>query len=99
MAEEYVSKAHFDEYAKRMDERFDHVIERADERFYSLEKRMEESFAHVNQRFDDMNRSVNQRFDSLEKRFDDLRTMLVIMYTPIALAVLGAAIKVLFFSK
>jgi hypothetical protein len=53
----------------------------------------------VNQRFDDMNRSVNQRFDSLEKRFDDLRTMLVIMYTPIALAILGAAIKVLFFSK
>ncbi len=62
-----------------------------DQRFESVDQR----FESVNQRFE----SVNQHFANLEKRFDDLRTMLVVMYTPIALAILGAAVKILFFSK
>ena len=49
----------------------------------------------VNQRFDDMPR----RFDSLEKRFDDLRTLMVVMYTPLAIAILGALVKWLFFTN
>ena len=53
----------------------------------------------VNQRFDDMSRSMNQRFDSLEKRFDDLRTLMVVMYTPLAVALLGALVKWFFFSN
>ena len=53
----------------------------------------------VNRRFDDMNRSMNQRFDSLEKRFDDLRTLMVVMYTPLAIALLGALVKWFFFSN
>ena len=69
-----------------------------DQRFESVAQRFEsvdQRFESIAQRFE----SVNQHFANLEKRFDDLRTMLVVMYTPIALAILGAVVKILFFSK
>jgi len=76
MADEFVRKEHFDEYALRMDERFAHLEDTMNQRFLSLEKRMdldaahtEKNFAHVNQRFDD----VNKRFDDMNQRFNDLK--------------------------
>ena len=103
MAEEFVSKEHFDEYARRMDERFDHVVERSDERFYSLEKRMEEGFAHVGQRFDDMKESFNHRFDGLERRMDQLhadmlqmRNWLVWLFGLVVFGFIGSIVLILF---
>ena len=84
MAEEFVRKEHFDEFAKRMDERFDHANELAEQRHASINQRLadaeksrEENLVHISQRFDDLNQrfddlkeSINQRFDSLEKHMD-----------------------------
>ena len=103
MADEYVSKEHFDEYSRRMDERFDHVVERSDERFYSLEKRMEEGFAHTGQRFDDMKESFNRRFDGLERRMDQLhadmlqmRNWLVWLFGLVVFGFIGSIVLILF---
>ena len=103
MADEYVSKEHFDEYARRMDERFDHVVERSDERFYSLEKRMEEGFAHTGQRFDDLKENFNHRFDGLERRMDQLhadmlqmRNWLVWLFGLVVFGFIGSIVLILF---
>ena len=93
MAEEFVRKEHFEEFALRMDERFLGVEKRMEQGFAHAAKERAQNFIHLNQRFDDMSRGVNQRFDSLEKRFDDLRTLMVVMYTPLAIAILGAVVK------
>lgn len=76
MADEFVRKEHFDEYALRVDERFTHLEDTMNQRFLSLEKRMdldaahlEKNFAHVNQRLND----VNQRFDDMKEVVNDLR--------------------------
>ena len=86
MAEEYVRKEHFDEFAKRVDERFDHANVLAEQRYDSLNQRLadaekarEQNLIHISQRFDDMNQrfddmkeGVNQRFDSLERHMDQI---------------------------
>ena len=86
MAEEFVRKEHFDEFAKRMDERFDHANELAEQRHDSINRRLadaekarEENLVHISQRFDDLNQrfddlkdGVGQRFDSLERRMDQI---------------------------
>lgn len=97
MAEEFVRKEHFDEYALRIDERFLGLEKQMEQGFAHAEKQREQNFVHLNQRFDDMTQSVNRRFDSLENRFDDLRTLMVVMYTPLAIAMLGALVKWIFF--
>ena len=93
MADEFVRKEHFDEYVQRVDERFAGIEIRMEQGFAHAAKEREQNFLHLNQRIDDLNRSINQRFD-------DLRGMLIIMYTPLALAivgaVVGAAVKYLF---
>lgn len=99
----------FDHASELTDQRFASVNQRLadaekarEQNYVHLNERFDDMNRSVNQRFDDVNRSVNQRFDSLEKRFDDLRTLMLIMYTPIAIALLGifgAAVKVIFFSK
>ena len=40
MAEEFVRKEHFDEFARRMDERFDHANELAGQRHDSINQRL-----------------------------------------------------------
>ena len=79
---------------KRMEEGFAHVNQLADQRYDSINQR----FADAEKARDQNMVHVNQRFDSLEKRFDDLRTLIVVMYTPIAIAILGAVVKWFFFS-
>ena len=114
MAEEqYVRMGQFSEFMKRVDERFDHVNELADQRFDSinqrfldLEKRMEQGFFHAEKAREQNFVYLNQRLDDVSKRFDDvqaeirsLRTLIVALYTPIILGVLGAVLKYLFFSS
>lgn len=84
MAEEFVRKGHFDEFAKRMDDRFDHANALAEQRHASINQRLadaekarQENLVHIGQRFDDLNQrfddlkeGINQRFDSLERRMD-----------------------------
>ena len=109
MADEHVRTEQFGEFVKRMDQCFQHVNELADQRFDSmnqrildLEKRMEQGFVHVEQRFE----QVEQRFEQVDKRFDSvqveirsLRSLMVALYAPIALGIVGVVIKYLFFSN
>ena len=106
MAEEFVRMEHFEEFSRRVDERILGVEKRMEQGFAHAEKAREQNLVHINQRFADAEKArdqnlvhVNQRFDSLEKRFDDLRTLIVVMYTPIAIAILAAVVKWFFFSN
>ena len=62
MAEEFVRKEHFDEFALRMDERF-----------LGIEKRMEQGFAHTQKSRERNIVHVNRRFDSIERSLSDIR--------------------------
>ena len=112
MADEHVRTGEFSEFVKRMDERFDHAsklvgqrFNAVDQRFLDLEKRMdqgfehaekarEQNFIHLNQRHDDLNR----RFDGMQAEIRSLRTMMLALYGPVVVALLGAVGKYLFFS-
>ena len=83
MAEEFVRKEHFNEFARRMDERFDHANALAEQRHDSINRRLadaekarEQNLVHVTQRFDDLKEGIDQRFDDLKEginqRFDGL---------------------------
>lgn len=110
MAEEFVRKEHFDEFAKRMDERFDHANALAEQRHDSIsqqladaEKAREENLIHIGQRFDDMKEGVNQRFDSLERHMDqihaDMRQMrgwLIWLFGLVVFGFLGSIVLILF---
>ena len=83
MPEEFVRKEHFDEFAKRMDERFDHANELAEQRHASINRRLadaekarEQNLVHITQRFDDLKEGVDQRFvdlkEGINQRFDSL---------------------------
>jgi len=95
MAEEFVSTAQFDQFVKRMEDGFAHVNQLADQRYDSINQRLADADKAREQNLV----YVNQRFDSLEKRFDDMRTLIVVMYTPVAIAVLGGVVKWFFFSN
>ena len=69
MADELVRKEHFDEYARRVDERFLGVKKGMERGFAYAEKAREQDFVHINQRFDDMNR----RSADLKEVVNDLR--------------------------
>ena len=73
------------------------------QRFDDMNHRFDDMNRSVNQRFDDMNRSMKQGFDNLEKRFDDLRKIVLIMLTALVgatvVSVVGAAVKYIFFSS
>ena len=99
MAEEFVRKEHFEEFALRMDERFLGVEKQMGQGFAHAEKAREQNLVHVNQRFDDMNRNMNQRFDGLEKRLDDLWKLQIVMLGGILAAAIAAVVKVFFFSN
>ena len=98
MAEEFVRREHFEEFARRMDERFLGVEKRMEQGFSHAEKAREQNFVHLNQRFDYM----NQRFDSLEKRMDvshadmlQMRSWLVRLYALVAFGFIGAIALIL----
>lgn len=62
MADEFVRKEHFDEFALRMDERF-----------LGIEKRMEQGLAHAEKSREQNIVHVNQRLDSIERSLSDTR--------------------------
>ena len=62
MAEEFVRKEHFDEFAVRIDERF-----------LGIEKRMEQGFAHAEKAREQNFVHLNQRLDSIERGLSDIR--------------------------
>ena len=92
--DEFVRKEHFEEFSRRMDERFQ-----------SVEKRMEQGFSHAakerEQNFNHLNQTIEQGFRNLEKRFGDQRRVVLIMLgamvTATLTAIVGAAIKYIFF--
>ena len=79
MAEEFVRKEHFDEYAKRMDERFDQANALAEQRHESVNQRLadaekarEQNLVHITQRIDDLKEGIDRRFEGINQRFDSL---------------------------
>ena len=87
------------------DQRYDNLTKLGDQRYDNMMQLADQRYDSINQRFADADKAreqnlvhVNQRFDSLEKRFDDLRTLMVVMYTPLAIALLGALVKWFFFT-
>ena len=110
MAEEFVRKEHFDEFAKRIDERFDHANELAEQRHDSINQRLadaekarEQNLVHINQRFDDLKEGIGQRFDNLERRMDqihaDMRQMrgwLIWLFGLVVFGFLGSIVLIIF---
>ena len=88
MAEEFVGKEHFEEFSRRIAEGF-----------LGVEKRMEQGFVHAEKARDQNLVHINQRFDGLEKRFDDLWKLQVVMLGGILAAAIAAVVKVFFFSS
>ena len=110
MAEELVRKEHFDEFARRMDERFDPANVLAEQRYDSINQRLadaektrEQNLIHTSQRFGDLKEGINQRFDSLEKHMDqihaDMRQMrgwLIWLFGLAVFGFLGSIVLILF---
>ena len=96
MADEFVSKEHFDEYARRVDERFLGVEKGMERGFAYAEKAREQDSVHINQRFDDLKEVVNDlRLDMRE----DMRQMRSWLFRPYGLVVfgfIGTAVLILF---
>ena len=69
MAEEFVRKEHFDEFAVRIDERFLGIEKRMEQGFAHAEKAREQNFVHLNQRLDSIERSLSDiRADTPQMR-------------------------------
>lgn len=98
MADEFVRIGQFEQFCRGNDQRFLDLEKKMDQGFAHASKEREHILVHLDQRFE----NVNQRFDSLEKRFDDLRKIVMIMLTALVsatvVAVVGAAVKYIFFS-
>ena len=85
MAEAFVRKAHFDEFALRMDGRFLGIEKRMEQGFAHAEKSREQNFVHVNQRFDSIERSLSD----IRADMRQMRNWLIGLYVFIALGFLG----------
>ena len=85
MAEEFVRREHFDEFALRMDERFLGLEKRMEQGFVHADKSREQNFVHVNQRLDSIERSLSDSRADLRQ----MRTWLVGLHVFIALGFLG----------
>ena len=85
MAEEFVRKEYFDEFALRMDERFLGIEKRMEQGFAHAEKAREQNFVHVNQRLDSIERSLSDIRADLRQ----MRNWLISLYVFIALGFLG----------
>ena len=105
MADEFVRKEHFDEYALRMDERFLGIEKRMEQGFAYAEKAREQDVVHINYRFDGVNQrfdGMNQRFDGLERRMDQLhadmlqmRNWLVWLFGLVVFGFIGSIVLIL----
>ena len=73
------------------------MAEYMDELFLGIEKRMERGFAHAEMAQEQDFVHINPPLDDMNKRFDDLRNTMLMLYIPVALAILGAVVTYLFF--
>lgn len=73
------------------------MAEHMDERFLGIEKRMEQGFVHAEKAREQDFVHLNQRLDDMNRRFDDLRNTMLMLYIPVALAILGVVVKYFFF--
>ena len=110
MADEFVRKEHFDEFALRMDERFLGIEKRMEQGFAHAEKARDQNLVHLNQRFDDMNQrfdDMNRRFDGLERRMEEgfselradmrqMRNWLVWLFGLVVFGFIGSIVLILF---
>ena len=85
MAEEFVRREHFDEFALRMDERFLGLEKRMEQGFVHAEKSREQNFVHVNQRLD----SIERGLSDIRADLRQMRNCLISLYVFIALGLLG----------
>jgi hypothetical protein len=89
MAEEFVRKEHFDEFALRMGERFLGIEKRMEQGFAHAEKAREQNFVHLNQRLDGIERSLSDIRADLRQ----MRNWLISLYVFIALGFLGVLVR------
>ena len=73
------------------------MAEYMDELFLGIEKRMEQEFAHAEMAREQDFVHINPPLDDMNKRFDDLKNTMLMLYIPVALAILGAVVTYLFF--
>ena len=85
MAEEFVRKEHFDEFAVRIDERFLGIEKRMEQGFAHAEKAREQNFVHLNQRLDSIERSLSD----IRADMRQMRNWQMSLYVFIALGFLG----------
>ena len=85
MAEEFVRKEHFGEFALRMDECFLGIEKRMEQDFARAERAREQNFVHLNQRFDGIERSLSD----IRADLRPMRNWLISLYVFIALGFLG----------
>ena len=62
---------------RRFDERFTQMEKRFDERFVQMENRFDERFVQMEKRFDERFEQMDKRFTQMEKRFEDLRQVVL----------------------
>ena len=85
MAEEFVRKEHFDEFAVRIDERFLGIEKRMEQGFAHAEKAREQNFVHLNQRLDSIERSLSD----IRADMRQMRNWLISLYVFIAIGAIG----------
>ena len=73
------------------------TAEHMDERFLGIEKRMEQGLAHAEKAPEQGLCSYQPAPGRHEQRFDDLRNTMLMLYIPVALAILGTVVTYLFF--
>ena len=96
MADEFVRKEHFDEFALRMDERFLGLEKRMQQGFTHAEKAREQNFVHVNQRFDSLERRMEEGFSELRADMRQMRNWLVWLFGLVVFGFIGSIVLILF---
>ena len=96
MADEFVSKEHFDGYARRVDERFLGVEKGMERGFAYAEKVREQDSLHNNQRFDDMKEVVNDLRLDMREDMHQMRNWLFRLYGLVDFGFIGTAVLILF---
>ena len=95
MADEFVRKEHFDEFALRMDERFLGLEKRMEQGFAHAEKAREQNLVHVDQRFDSLERRMEEGFSELRADMRQMRNWLVWLFGLVVFGFIGSIVLIL----
>jgi len=69
---------------KRIDDLRDSLNRRMDEMIAEMNKRMDERIAEVNSRMDDLRNSLNSRIEDMNRRIDELRGDVKLLYQEVS---------------